>query len=167
MNNDAKIYKFNFSYNEQKLIEEFQDRSRFQYHISQRDPSMTFDYKWLIKRVDSGYGKELQDYFKKILDLEDIRPRFYIQQPGYSLPWHTDNGTLCSINIVCNDDSNPISFRDEEIFYKIALLNTQVEHSVTTTTNERWLFRLSIFDKSYEEVKNSLIGNRHLLECMK
>ena len=128
---------------------------------------MTFDYKWLIKRVDSGYGKQLQDYFKDILDSDDIRPRFYIQQEGYTLPWHTDNGTLCSINIVCNEDTSPINFRDEDIFYKVALLNTQVEHSVSTTTKERWLFRLSIFDKKFEAVRDRLIKKKSLLECIK
>jgi hypothetical protein len=55
--------------------------------------------EWLIKRVSTGYGKVVSDHFEKILNVE-VKPRFYIQEKGFTLPFHQDRGTQCCINFV-------------------------------------------------------------------
>ena len=96
---------------------------------------------WFIKRIDSGYGKELSDYFESIIKCE-IKPRFYIQNPGWSLGFHQDRGTQCAINIVLSGEEDKISFRDEELSYKVALINVQKEHAVFEPINKRYLFKM-------------------------
>lgn len=153
------LHRLNFNYDEDKLLEEFEDRSSFEYFFAPHKPEQKFDYKWLIKKVDSGYGKELANYFSEITDAQKVKPRFMIQMSGYSLGFHKDTGTACSINFVCNSDPDPINFRHGKEYYKCALLNTQEDHAVLETTQDRFLFKISIFDKSYEEVRDNLISN--------
>lgn len=84
------------------------------------------------------------------------RPRFYFQDPGSFLDWHTDINTLCSVNMVLSDDPAPISFRSGETHYRQALLNTTVPHSVRNGRSERILFKISIFDMTFEEVASTI-----------
>jgi hypothetical protein len=97
-------------------------------------------------------------YIQQIV--EDLKingkPRFYFQDPGSFLDWHTDINTLCSINMVLSDDPAPISFRSGEVFYRQALLNTTVPHAVQNGPNPRILFKISIFDQTYEEVASRI-----------
>jgi hypothetical protein len=111
---------------------------------------------WLIKKISSGYGLEISDYLKDYFQLSDCRPRFYIQEAGVSIPFHKDRGTLCSFNFVLSDHLDPISFRDRTVTYKTALLNTSIDHAVINPKSKRLLFKVSIFDKSFEEIKNVL-----------
>jgi hypothetical protein len=84
------------------------------------------------------------------------KPRFYFQEPYYMVPRHTDNGTTCSFNFVLSDEPVPISFDDEDIIYSQALLNTTLPHAVRNGPHERILLKISIFDKSFEEVAKTL-----------
>jgi len=83
-------------------------------------------------------------------------PRFYFHGPFYTLPMHVDNGTTCSLNFMLSDDPAPISFEDEDIVYHQALLNTTLPHAVCNGSHERILLKISIFDKSFEEVAKTL-----------
>lgn len=111
---------------------------------------------WLIKRIDSGFGLVVSNFFKDLLSSSDCRPRFYIQQPKVTIPFHTDRNTLCSINILLTDKTAPIFFRDGPVYYTTALLNTTVEHAVFNTSETRILYKISVFDKTFEEVKEKL-----------
>ena len=111
---------------------------------------------WLIKRTQSGYGQYLTDRFAELIDSKDCRSRYYIQSAGYNIGFHKDRGALCSLNILLIGWEDPITFRDFKYNYKIALLNTQQEHAVLSTTTERRLFKISVFDKSFEEVRDVL-----------
>lgn len=83
----------------------------------------------------------------------DIRPRFYRQQENTELPMHSDNGTLCSINIIISDDAAPIIFEAGGSFsYECAILNIQERHSVPAYPKERFLLKYSIFDIDYNEL---------------
>lgn len=146
------IYKFNFKYDHDLLMQQALEGG-YENFIDPKGGKV-FD-NWFIKRIDSGYGKELSDYFESIIKCE-IKPRFYIQNPGWSLGFHQDRGTQCAINIVLSGEEDKISFRDEELSYKVALINVQKEHAVFEPINKRYLFKMSIFDKSFEEVRSLL-----------
>jgi hypothetical protein len=152
------IYRFNYNFDKELLLKEAQDLSGYQIF---EDPANkgTFLNFWKIKKVNSGYAQEIADYFLKLTNSKDIRPRFYIQEIGSSIDWHTDRNTLCSINFVLSGNEDPISFTYGTEFYNIALLNTQKEHAVLNIKSERLLFKLSIFDICYDNVKNCLKNN--------
>lgn len=103
---------------------------------------------------------EKSEYVQKICrDLGiDGDPRFYVLEPHAFLGQHLDHGTRCSINVILSDESAPVSFMGKEFYYKACLLNTQLRHGVQNGPEERLLFKLSIKNESYEQVKEKLKG---------
>ena len=116
---------------------------------------------WLQGRVhDTRMYTEihrLSNFFKKVIECNIIKPRFYKQEAGSSVPMHSDMNTKCCINIILSKDSAPIVFEDiGEVTYKCALLNITKRHMVPAFHLERLLLKFSIFDKTYEEARLSL-----------
>lgn len=117
---------------------------------------------WGISHIESGYGKAIADIFREELQLE-IRPRFYILEAGTTLPMHVDRGTQCSFNIIA-DGTSPITFEEGEFYYKQALLNTQVMHGVFNTIDDRVLYKLSVFDATFEETKRRYLDKEDIIQ---
>ena len=115
--------------------------------------------EWLIKRDVTGYARVVSDDFERMLNVR-VKPRFYIQERGFTLPFHQDRGTQCCINFVLSTSKDPIVFRrDYNIFkfqYQQALVNVQEEHMVEASREDRYLFKLSIFDISYDEALETM-----------
>ena len=148
------LIEFQIDFDRNRLLAEAEDQEGYQTFV---DPKTNATIPgWYIKRVNRGYAQELTNFFKKEFALADCRPRFYIQDPGVDIGFHIDRQTLCSFNFLLSDDPDPISFRSGTMFYASALLNTTVEHAVLATKNRRVLFKISVFDKSFEEVSSVL-----------
>ena len=148
------LYKFHYDYNKEILLNESMDEEGYDPFL---DPlTKTTIHAWLIKHIKEGssYGWKIAQHFKNITGME-CKPRFYIAREGLKLPFHTDRGTKCSINIVLSDDPDPILFRDGTVIYEVGLLNTEIEHSVIAT-KQRYLYKLSFFDNTFDEVKDKL-----------
>lgn len=111
---------------------------------------------WLTKTSDTGYSKEVADAFAKLVQSNDYQARFYRQAPGYFLDFHKDYGTQCSLNVLLSENADPITFESGDVSYRTALLNTQALHAVKNTTTTRILFKVSIMDRTYDEVKELL-----------
>lgn len=148
------VIEFDLDFDRESLINQGKNLDGY---VSFQDPANgdVFD-RWLIKKVDSGYAKLLADHLGSMFCIKDYRPRYYIQYPGFSLGFHRDRGTLCSFNFLLEGDSDPINFRDRNIYYRQCLLNTQIEHAVLEVTSPRLLFKISVFDKSYQEIADVL-----------
>jgi hypothetical protein len=112
---------------------------------------------WKIKHINHGYGFELSTFIADKFKLGICKPRFYRQEVGVTIHYHKDRGTLCSFNFLLSDNLDAISFKEGDVVYKNALLNTQVMHAVISPKTERILYKVSVFDKSYDSVKNTLI----------
>lgn len=121
-----------------------------------RYPGKELD-NWLIYRHSSDYSKKIMDDF----EIEG-KARFYWLSANTVLPEHVDNNTTCSINFVLSDDAAPVNIQGKDYFYKQALLNTTIPHSVRNGNAERILFKISIFDKSFKDIA-SRIKYKH--EC--
>jgi hypothetical protein len=145
------LYKFSYDYNQEFLLSEATDLDGYFPFVDPLTKNTIND--WLIKHVkkDNSYGWKICEHFTKITGMK-CKPRFYDQKKGFTLPFHKDRGTKCSINIVLSDDPDPILFRDQKVLYKIGLLNTEAEHSVIAT-KQRLLYKLSFFDNSFLEVR--------------
>ena len=59
------------------------------------------------------------------------------------------------------ENPEPITFEDGTEYYRIALLNTQQRHSITTKKTERRLYKLSIKEYDFEEIRNRLKEKQH------
>lgn len=148
------LVPFDFDFDKEKLMAQADIVSGYEPFI---DPANNLPIDgWLIKRISSGYGFEISNYLKDYFQCNECRPRFYIQEAGVSIPFHKDRGTLCSFNFLLSDHLDPISFRDRTVTYRTALLNTSIDHAVINPKSKRILFKVSIFDKSFDEIKNVL-----------
>lgn len=106
---------------------------------------------WLICKHNSTYAQKIMNDFGV-----QGKPRFYWLSPQTILPEHVDNGTACSINFVLSEDAAPVTVEGVDYFYTQALLNTSVPHSVTNGPVERVLFKISIFNVSFEEMASTI-----------
>ena len=107
--------------------------------------------------------------WSELLDA-DARARYYWLKPKRQLWWHTDAGTKCAINFVLNGNDAKVQFSDtgedlegpppekfNEYEYTAAVLDITKYHSVPNDSDiPRILFKVSIFNKSYEEVISQL-----------
>lgn len=151
---DCQLTCFDYKYDYDLLFNESQDMTGYQPFV---DPlTKKVMNGWLIKKISAGYAKHLSDKFQKAFQLSDCKPRFYLQMPDFNIPWHKDRGTQCSFNFILKGEQDPISFRDRDVVYTTALLNTQQEHAVANLTTTRVLFKISVFDRTYEDIRNVL-----------
>jgi hypothetical protein len=102
--------------------------------------------------------KHTSPYIEKIISDFGVggSPRFYWLEPNSRLATHVDNGTKCSINLILNDNPAPVTILNTDMIYTQALLNTSLPHSVTNGPEERVLLKISIFDKTFEEVSSCI-----------
>ena len=154
------IEHVDYDINEKLILKESRERDGYEPFV---DPKTgTVIKEWLIKKNVTGYGKTVSNHFEKILGIE-VKPRFYIQEKGFTLPFHQDRGTQCCINFVLSTSKDPIIFKKEHkvytFKYKKALINVQEEHMIAATLEDRYLFKLSIFDMNYEQAKEILNEN--------
>ena len=110
--------------------------------------------QWLIKKVNDGYAQEIANDWQNIIQAT-VKPRFYIQKKGFTLPWHRDRGTTAGINFVLTTDKDAVQFRSGVFPYKQAILDVTEEHQVQAMEEDRLLFKLSVFDKSFRDVVNA------------
>ena len=106
---------------------------------------------WRISKYTSPYIESIIEDFEV-----DGRPRFYWLGANLHLPEHVDNTTTCSLNFVLSEDPAPVTVLGENFYYRSASLNTSVLHSVTNGPVERVLFKISIFNESYEDIVKRL-----------
>ena len=59
-------------------------------------------------------------------------------------------------NLILNENPAPVTMENVDIFYTQALLNTTVPHSITNGPEERVLLKISIFDKTFNEVAQKI-----------
>ena len=148
----TSIYKFNFDVNEDILMLEY-DRVK---HLAEdyTDPRGQVE-NWKMIKCNFHYAK----YLIKRFMLGEVRPRFYFLPKGVEIPEHIDNNTKCSINFLINSKNPaPVTIEGVDYYYKTCLLNTQKMHSVKNNTEDRLLFKLSIFDDDFETVKEKIIN---------
>lgn len=143
-------YKFNYD-----IIESYWNNHKDNF-AGYSDPRTDGDLDhWQIARLEIfDYAQEICDTFK----IQNGRPRFYILKADTTLGMHTDYNTTCSLNICLSDDNAPVKFNDNTYTYKTAILNTSNNHGVVNGPNDRRLFKISIFDQTYEEVCNNMKG---------
>jgi len=119
-------------------------------YTDSRYPDLKMD-DWLI-------GFHSSEYIDKIMKDFGIigKPRFYWLQPYAVIPEHVDNGTLCGLNFILTDHASPITFGNQDYFYESILVDTTKPHSVKNNEHERIMFKISIFNESFEEVAEKI-----------
>jgi hypothetical protein len=162
MNSSDYYERLDLDYDEERLIEESLMVHYDPFQTGKNTDSWFDNQKtWLLGRVnDSRLTPEthrLKKMIETLTDSKDVRPRYYVQKKGSSVPFHRDMNTECSLNIILSNRAGPILFEDiGEVVYRCALLNTTQRHGVPKFKTERLLLKFSIFDKTYDETREGL-----------
>ena len=146
----SPLIYLNYPIDKQQLLEEAGYIKRQALPYTDPRYNRTFP-NWLMCKHMSNYTKQIMKDFEVI-----GKPRFYWLAPNAVIPEHTDNGPTCSINFVLSDGIAPVTVEGVDYFYTQALLNTSVLHSVTNGAQERVLFKISLFNISYEQMCQSI-----------
>ena len=143
---DHNIYAFEYPF-DIELLKLHYDVQEFEGYTDKRY-NQTLE-TWRIARTEMfSYALEICDIF----NIKNGKPRFYLLEKNTVLPMHTDLNTTCSLNIVLSDDPAPVKFEDSSYTYNSCILNTTNMHGVDNGNSDRELFKISIFDQSFEEV---------------
>ena len=113
---------------------------------------------WEFGHMEKPFGhiEKLTHHFETLFNV-DIDPRYLKQHANTEVPMHADNGTQTCINIVLSDNYGPITFEDiGDVHYTCALLDVKKKHMIRAHDKDRWLFNLSILEKTYDECVKKL-----------
>jgi hypothetical protein len=145
------VFHLNYKIDKQKLLSEAdQIKDKAVGYTDSRYPDLKME-DWLI-------GSHSSEYVDQIMKDFDVvgKPRFYWLQPYAVIPEHVDNGTLCGLNFILTDQASPISFGEKDYYYESILVDTTLPHSVKNNEYERIMFKISIFNETFEQVAEKI-----------
>lgn len=141
------IIHINYKIDKEKLLNEAAlIRQSATGYTDARYPDLKMD-DWLVGHCSCEYANQIMHDFGI-----QGKPRFYWLQPNAVIPEHVDNGTLCGLNFILTGNASPITFGDTDYFYESILVDTTRPHSVTNNEHERVMFKISIFNETFEQV---------------
>ena len=148
------LTEIDYNYDREALVQEAMDQSGYKPFVDPKSGKVID--QWLIKKNMGKCSQRISDDFQRILRTV-IKPRFYIQNKGFTLPWHRDRGTLSAVNFVLSTSRDPIEYRQmlgkhqhvRKFEYQNAIIDVQIEHQVRASTSKRILFKLSLPELDY------------------
>lgn len=154
----SPIYQFIYPFNTYTLLTELEYyRNEFKAYKDVRYDALD---NWKVLRNKP--LRSLAKQYHKFCNDTGLqgKPRYYILDGNSMLPPHVDLNTECSINHLLLGNAAPITYTNHgEFKYKTALINTKEEHSVNNTEHgDRYLFKISFFDYTFEEVKEKILA---------
>jgi len=145
------VLHLNYKIDKQKLLSEAdQVKDKAVGYTDSRYPNLKMD-DWLVGFHSSEYVDQIMKDFNVV-----GKPRFYWLQPHAVIPEHVDNGTLCGLNFILTDYASPITFGNQDYLYESILVDTTKPHSVKNNEHERIMFKISIFNESFEQVAKKI-----------
>jgi hypothetical protein len=145
------VIHLNYKIDKEQLLREAAEiKSSAKGYTDSRYPDLKMN-DWLVSH-------HVSDYVNQIMKDFGItgKPRFYWLKPYAVIPEHVDNGTLCGLNFILTDKASPISFGNQDYFYESILVDTTKPHSVKNNEHERVMFKISIFDETFEQVAEKI-----------
>lgn len=153
--NNHEILVFDFDFDRALLLSYWHEHKSSSKPYQDKRFNRFFMKNW---RIVNDFEIEYANYLNQLFNINGS-PRFYILDANTSLMMHVDQDTTCALNFVLSDNAAPVRFGSgSSYFYKTALLNTSVKHAVDKSENDRILFKLSIKDESFDDVKQKIIN---------
>ena len=147
----------NIDFDYSLFLEEYEKIREHEVDYGRQGKSVDFWRVIRLQDLNSELVKTYVEDFKLKYKIPGkVDGRFYRLKANTTLPMHIDSGTKCSINFLLNDDGAPVIFESGEYIYKQALLNTSIMHGVVNGDKDRIIFKISIFESTYDEVKHKL-----------
>lgn len=145
------ILHLNYKIDKELLLKEAEKIKNYAVgYTDSRYPDLKMD-DWLV-------GHYTSPYIEKVMKDFSIsgKPRFYWLKPFATIPEHVDNGTLCGLNFILTNNASPITFGNTDFYYESILVDTTKPHSVKNNETERIMLKISIFDKTFEQVAENI-----------
>lgn len=145
------IMGFNFDFDKQKLLDQYRKNL---------DNSSNFDADGLpvsIPKIQFQEDFEF-DYADLLMDYFGVKgeAKYYTVKKGSDFDLHVDTLPLCSINVLLSGNPAPVYIGGKNYLYRNCVLNIKQPHGVFMNDEERILFKISIFDYTFEEVKKKV-----------
>lgn len=100
------------------------------------------------------YVMKLIRQFRRLLKHKTLEAAMYWQKPNSLVHAHIDPKCPCAINYVLSGTDSVLYYLDYgEYKYKIALLDTSIMHGIRGGNEERILFKIPIWDRTYKQVR--------------
>jgi hypothetical protein len=153
--NNHEILVFDFDFDRDLLLSYWNEYKNSSKPYQDKRFNRFFMKNW---RIVNDFEIDYATYLNQQFGINGS-PRFYILEANTSLMMHVDQDTTCALNFVLSDNPAPVRFGSGASYlYKSALLNTSIKHAVDKSENDRILFKLSIKDEPFEDVKQKIIN---------
>lgn len=161
------LIRIDYPFDEEKLLKEFNmaiEHNMFEAYTDERYDSYFNGLQatcGLENHPEFEYANEVTDHIRKEFNITGrMSPRFYTLYENAILRSHVDIDTECEINHVLKGDDAGLFFGeytgDNTEQYKTALLNTAALHGVKNKSQQRVLFKISIFNEKFESVAKKI-----------
>jgi hypothetical protein len=152
--NNNDILVFDFDFDKQCLLDYWNEHKQHSMPYTDKRFGKYAMNNWrIVTNIELAYADTLARHFNI-----NAVPKFYILHANTTLLPHIDQDTTCSINFLLSGNPAPVNFGKNEYYYTTALLNTSIKHSVDNSTEDRILFKLSVKDESYNDVKQKILN---------
>lgn len=148
LKNDS-IYGFDYDFDRSLLYTEFRKRFGDAEKFSDSGIPESVTKLKVIESLDFPYISEI----KRAFNIEG-EARFYWLQGGQNFDLHVDTLPQCSLNVLLSENNAPVYVNGSMYSYQNCILNVKKPHGVFGSSEDRILFKISIFSKSFEEVRN-------------
>lgn len=155
--NEPPVLRFQFPFSNELLLKEF-EQVKDKLVPYQDERFTTPSVNWMVvpdlSQFNLPYVNNITLAVTKTYNIKGhISPHFYFLQKKSILRNHVDFNTKCAINHVIQGGTAPVTYPDFGVWhYETALLDTSRIHGVVNKEEDRILFKISIFDETYEQV---------------
>jgi len=145
------IFGFDFKFDKQKLLEQYQKNLIESKNFNDNGLPISVPKLQLQEGFEFDYAKELMDFFEI-----DGEAKYYTLKKDCEFDLHVDTLPKCSVNVLVSENPAPVFIGGKNYLYHNCVLNVKKPHGVFKNTEDRILFKISIFNNTYEEVRQKV-----------
>lgn len=145
------IFGFDFDFDKQKLLQQYKKNLQNSKNFNDNGLPVSVPKLQLQEDFEFNYAQELMDFFEITGEA-----KYYTVKKDCDFDLHVDTLPQCSINVLVSDNPAPVFIGGKNYMYKNCVLNVKEPHGVFMNDETRILFKISIFDYTFEEVKQKI-----------
>lgn len=145
------IFAFDYEFDKDKLLQKFYENQKHNKNFGDTGLPIAIPKLQIQEDFEFDYAEYLKDFF-------DItgEAKYYMLKANEEFDLHVDTLPQCSINILLSGNPAPVYIGGQNYLYRNCVLNVKQPHGVFMNNEDRILFKISIFDYSFDEVKDKV-----------
>ena len=145
------IFGFDFNFDKQKLLQQYEKNLQNSKNFNDDGLPVSIPKLQLQEDFEFDYAQELMVFFGITGEA-----KYYTVKKDCDFDLHVDTLPQCSINVLVSDNPAPVFIGGKNYMYQNCVLNVKKPHGVFTNDENRILFKISIFEHTFEEVKQKV-----------